>query len=307
MDDKITEKLIALFHLDRGNREKNYGYFEGVLSIVVNIILFLIKFVFGTLLNSVSLLADAVHSLSDLVTSIIIIFGFRISTKPPDIKHPFGHGRAERIISIVIACMLIVVGFEFFLNGFQRFQQPIPIRSNFFVIALLILSIFLKEFLFRIAHNLGTRIESASLKADAWHHRTDAISTILVVIGFIAFRYGLFGLDGFFGMAVSFLIVYTGISIIKESASFLMGEAPSSAFEEKIRKIAVNCGGISDVHHIHVHDYGRKVEITIHIRLKGDTYLKDAHQKASEVEQAIKKEIHGSEVTIHVEPEYEEA
>lgn len=304
MGDRLTEKLISLFRLDKGDRKKNYGYFEGILSIVVNIILFLIKFIFGTLLNSVSLLADAVHSLSDVVTSIIVIFGFRISTKPPDLKHPFGHGRAERIVSIVIACLLIVVGFEFFINGFHRFEHPIPIESNLFVIGLLILSILVKEFLYRIARSLGERIESATLKADAWHHRTDAISTILVVIGFISFRYGLFRLDGILGMVVSILIAYTGVSIIKEASSFLIGEAPPAAFIEKIKEIVSCCDGVSDVHHIHVHDYGKNIEITIHIRLEGDTHLKDAHRKASEVEKTIKTNISCAEVTVHIEPEY---
>lgn len=304
MGDTITEMFVSLFHLDEGDKKKKYGYFEGVLSIVVNALLFVVKFIFGMLLNSVSLVADAVHTLSDIITSIIVIFGFRISAKPPDSRHPFGHGRAERIISIVIACMLLVVAFEFFVNGLNRLRNPVPIKADLLVIILLILSIFAKEFLFRIARSLGKRIESASLEAEAWHHRTDAISTVLVVIGFISFRYGLFRLDGIFGMIVSILIVYTGISIIKESASFLMGEAPSSTFVEKIKEIASGCGGISDVHHIHVHDYGRRIEITVHIRIRGDTQLDDAHHKASEVENAIKAHISGAEVTVHVEPEY---
>lgn len=302
MFETITDKIIALFNLDKGKRFRNYGYFEGILSVVLNIALFVFKFVFGTLLNSISLIADSLHSLSDVVTSTIVIFGFRISSKPPDAEHPFGHGRAERIVSIVIACMLIVVGFEFFKSGFDRFQNPIPIGADTFVIAMLIVSIFIKEFLYQFSLSLGKRIASPTLKAEAWHHRTDSISTLLVLGGFVFFRFGFYSLDGIMGMMVALIIVYTGISIIKESGSFLIGQAPSSSLVERIRQAAEDFDDVSDVHHIHVHDYGGQLEVTIHVRLKGDTHLEDAHHRASEVEKAIKKCVPGAEVTVHVEP-----
>ena len=302
MFEKITDRLVALFQLDRGNRVRNYGYFEGILSVVLNIVLFLLKFIFGTLLSSVSLIADSFHSLSDVVTSGIVIFGFRISSKPPDKKHPFGHGRAERITAIVIACLLIVVGFEFFMGGFNRFRNPVPIRGDLFVIAMLVLFVAIKEFLYRISLTLGMRIDSPSLKADAWHHRTDAISTVLVIGAFISFRFGLYSLDGILGMFVALIIVYTGISIIVESGDCLIGQAPPTSLVDKIRETASNFDGIDDVHHIHVHDYAGQLEVTIHVRLKGDTHLADAHHRASEVERAVKKCVPGAEVTVHVEP-----
>jgi cation diffusion facilitator family transporter len=300
--ERAVDNIVALFHLNRGNRFKKYGYFEGILSVIVNVLLFVIKLVFGILLNSISLMADSFHSLSDVITSTIVIFGFRMSSKPPDAKHPFGHGRAERIAAIVIACLLIVAGLEFFRSGFARFKSPLPIRADVSVIAMLFVSILLKEFLYRISLSLGRRIGSVALRADAWHHRTDAISTVLVLIGFVSFRFGLFSLDGIVGMAVALVIVYTGIAIIKESGSVLIGEAPASSLLSKIEETAADLDGINDVHHIHVHDYGGQLEVTIHVRVKGDTHLDDAHDKASEVEEAIKKCVPGAEVTVHVEP-----
>ncbi len=298
----MVDVLVMLFRLDKGNRFKKYGYFEGFLSIILNVVLSALKFVFGTLLNSVSLIADALHSLSDVITSVIVVFGFKISAKPPDEEHPFGHGRAERIVSIVVACLLIVVGFEFFISGFERFRNPIPIRSDTLVIVMLVGSIFVKEFLYQTSLRLGCRINSASLKADALHHRTDAISTVLVLIGFVCFRFGLFSLDGLMGMAVALIIVYAGISIIIESGNFLIGQAPSSSLVDKIKDTAAQCDGVSDVHHIHVHDYGGPLEVTIHVRLKSNILLDDAHQKASEVEEAIRRCVPGAEVTVHLEP-----
>lgn len=300
--ERFTELLIKIFRLNKGNRFRNYGYFEGILSTVLNIGLFVFKFVFGTLLNSVSLIADAIHSLSDVITSVIVIFGFNISAKPADMQHPFGHGRAERIAAIVVACLLIVVASEFFLSGFERLRAPVPIRSDVLVIALLVVSIFVKELQYRVAMVLGRKVGSAALKADAVHHRTDAISTVLVVIGFFSFRFGLYGIDGVMGMAVALIIAYSGVVIIKESGDFLIGRAPPAALVEKIRATAAGCHGVSDVHHIHVHDYGGQIEITIHVRLKGDTDVRKAHEMASEVEEAIKVCVSGAEVTVHIEP-----
>lgn len=302
MFDQLTSRIVGSFNLDRGDRFKKYGYFEGGLSIVVNLLLFTFKLVFGLLLNSISLLADSLHSLSDVATSGIVIFGFKVSSKPPDEEHPFGHGRAERIVAIVIACLLIVVGIEFFRSGFTRFRNPVPIRADIFVIIMLCLSVFAKEFLYWVSLNLGRRINSSVLRADAWHHRTDAISTVLVLVGFVSFRFGLYSLDGILGMAVAGIIIYTGIVIIKESASVLIGKAPPASLVNKIKATAGNFDGVDDVHHIHVHDYGGQLEITIHIRLKGDTHLETAHERASEVETAVKKCVPGAEVTVHLEP-----
>lgn len=300
--ERFLELLIRIFRLDQGNRFRNYGYFEGFFSIIANIALFAFKFIFGTMLNSVSLIADAIHSLSDVITSIIVIFGFNISAKPADVQHPFGHGRAERIAAIVVACLLIVVAFEFLMSGFERMRAPVAIRSDALVIALLIASIFIKELQYRVAQGLARKIGSAALKADAVHHRTDAISTVLVVIGFFSFRFGLYGFDGVMGMAVAIIIAYSGVAIIKESGDFLIGQAPSAALVEKIRDTAAGCNGVSDVHHIHVHDYGGQIEITIHVRLKGDTHVREAHEMASEVENAIQTCVPGAEVTVHIEP-----
>ena len=168
---KFTSTLITIFHLDKGHRRRNYAYFEALLSIVVSLCLFAFKIVFGRILNSVGLVADAVPSVSDVLTSLVVIFGFHLAVKPPDKEHPFGHGRVERIIAIIIACMLVVVGVEFFMSGFNRFREPVPIHSHWLVIILLLLAIGIKEVLFQIAYDLGERIDSVALQADAWHQK----------------------------------------------------------------------------------------------------------------------------------------
>lgn len=302
----VTRQFIRLFRLDHGDTKKRCGIFEGVISVIINLLLFVIKLILGIMVRSVSLLADAVHSLSDVITSVIVIFGIRIASKPPDRNHPFGHGRADLVTSIVISCLLIVVAWEFFLSGFHRFRAPIPIHTNWLIIFFLAVSILAKEFLYQLSAGLGKLVHSPTLIADAWHHRSDAISTVLVLIGFVSFVFGVYRLDGIMGMSVAVLIGLTAISMIRRSASALLGEAPSPFFLQKIKDITLNCNGVTDVHHIHVHDYGGQTEITVHIRLKPDMHLDAAHEKATEVEQCIKDSVHGAEVTVHVEPRTEQ-
>lgn len=302
MQSFIARQFIKLFRLDRGDARKRCGIFEGVFSTLVNLLLFVAKLILGILIHSVSLLADAVHSLSDVITSVIVIFGIRFASKPPDRNHPFGHGRADLVTSIVISCLLIVVAWEFFLNGYQRFRAPVPIYTNWLIIAFLVISILVKEFLYQLSAGLGKVVQSPTLIADAWHHRSDAFSTVLVLIGFVSFLFGAYRLDGIMGMGVAILIGITAISMIRKSASALLGEAPSPFFLDKIKEITLGCTGVTDVHHIHVHDYGGQIEITVHIRLSPDMHLDAAHKKATEVEKCIKHDIRGAEVTVHIEP-----
>lgn len=302
MKEKLINSLIKTFKLDKGDSFKNFGIFEGTLSTIINFLIFLIKYFYSFSLNSISLRADAFHTLSDILTSIMVIIGFYLSSKKPDKKHPFGHGRVEKIISILMSILLIYVGYEFFVNSFRRFKDPIKIDINIYIIIILLFTIILKEFLTLISLELGKKINSSSLKLDAWHHRSDSIATLFIVIGFITFKYGLYVLDGFFGMGVSALIIYTGISILFESSSFLIGEEPSENIIKKIKEISYKFDFIEDVHHIHIHDYGNQIEITFHVKLKGEKTLNEVHQKISLVEREIEKEIKNSSVTIHAEP-----
>jgi cation diffusion facilitator family transporter len=305
MQSLIARSFIKLFRLDQGDVKKRCGYFEGIFSAIINLILFAVKLIIGITVRSVALLADAVHSLSDVITSVLVIFGIRLASKPPDRRHPFGHGRADLVTSIVISCLLIVVAWEFFLSGYNRLRAPVPIHTNWLIIVFLVASILAKEFLYQLSAGLGKVVQSPTLIADAWHHRSDAISTVLVLVGFVSFLFGAYRLDGIMGMGVAVLIGLTAIGMIRRSASALLGEAPSPYFLQKIKDVTLSCTGVTDVHHIHVHDYGGQTEITVHIRLKPDMHLDAAHEKATEVEQCIKDNIHGTEVTVHVEPENE--
>ncbi len=302
MKEKIIDSIIKIFKLEKGDKNRNFGFFEGIISTIFNFFIFLIKYLFSNTLNSISLKADAFHTLSDILTSIIVIIGFYFASKKADKKHPFGHGRIEKIFSILMAIILIYVGYEFFISSLDRFKNPVNIDINYIAILILFITILIKEFLTLISLELGKRINSLALKTDAWHHRSDSIATLLIIVGFFTFKFGLYFLDGVFGMAVSVLIAYTGFSIILQSSSFLIGEEPSADLVKKINDIAYNFDYVEDVHHIHIHDYGNQIEITFHIRLKGDQTLNEVHDKITRIEEAIENEIKGANVTIHSEP-----
>jgi len=302
MKEKIVNFLIKIFNLEKGDINRNFGFFEGTISTILNFLIFLIKYFLSISLNSISLKADAFHTLSDILTSIIVIIGFYFSSKKADKKHPFGHGRIEKIFSIFMAIILIYVGYEFFISSLNRFKNPVIIDINYIAIFILFLTILMKEFLTLISFELGKRINSLALKTDAWHHRSDSIATLLIISGFFTFKFGLYFLDGILGMAVSILIAYTGFSVILQSSSFLIGEEASETMIKKIKDIAYNFDFVEDVHHIHIHDYGNQIEITFHVRLKGEESLNEVHEKITKIEKAIENEIKGANVTIHSEP-----
>jgi cation diffusion facilitator family transporter len=275
-----------------------YGYKEAIVSIVVNLLLFIIKFVIAIYINSIALLTDAVHSLSDIITSFLVIIGFRTSQKPPDREHPYGHGRSENIISLVISILLIIAGFEFLISSTGRLYSPQVVKGSIPFFLLISFTVFAKEVLARYSAHLSHRIDSHALLADAWHHRSDALSSIPVAFGILAARYGIYYVDSLSGIGVSLIIMYIGYKIARGSASILLGEAPSDALIRNIRRLA-EIDGVTDVYDISVHDYGiRKV---VSLRMKVEPMgLQEAHAIADAVEKQISDTLCASAI-VHID------
>ncbi|MDD3726536.1 MAG: cation diffusion facilitator family transporter [Candidatus Ratteibacteria bacterium] len=299
------KKLVNIFLDKSGIASKpkdRYGYYEGMTSIIINIILFGVKYWAGIVSGSIAVQADAFHTLSDVVTSLLVIVGFFLALQPPDKKHPFGHGRSEKVATIVMATLLCVVGYEFFTASLRQFLHPQEIQFRFLFVAVFFISVLFKEFLYFLSLAMYEKSGYEALKADAWHHRSDSLASILVILGFFFFRIGLVKLDGILGMLIALLIIYTGLVLIIEVGSFLLGESPAPDMEERIKNIVKNMGGQS-IHHIHIHDYAGKLEITLHIRMDPTASLEQVHQNATSIERAIKAEIPNCEVTVHSEPD----
>jgi cation diffusion facilitator family transporter len=279
------------------------GYLEGTISIIVNTLLFVLKYWVGIKIFSIAIIADAWHTLSDSLTSLVVLIGFKVSSKPADKKHPYGHGRAEIISSVIIGTLLAVVGVNFLIASIQKFINHQSASYGNFAIIVFVISVIVKEGLAQYSIRAGKKINSQSLIADGWHHRSDALVSLMVLIGISIGGY-FWWVDSIMGIIVSLVIFYTTYIILKESISILIGEEPSETLEVEIRKIVANSLSHDvKLHHLHSHKYGDNRELTFHIRLPADMRLEEAHKITEKLEKKIKEEMN-IETTIHVEPAY---
>ena len=277
------------------------GVFQGWISVLVNSILFILKLVIGVMVGAVSVIADAVHTLSDVVSSIVVILGFKQAEKPADVEHPYGHGRAEYIATLIIAILLCVAGIEFIKASIDRIQNPEQMVAEWWMILILMVTIILKEITARYAEFLSSKIASGVLHADAWHHRIDAISSILVVAAMIAGKYGYPVVDGWAGLGVALFLIFTGFEIAKDAVDDLIGKPPTMEDVENIRNIVMNINGVLGAHDITIHSYGHDKFVSVHVEIDADKSTAEAHDISEEVEHKLHDAL-GVEPTIHMDP-----
>jgi cation diffusion facilitator family transporter len=281
--------------------KQKLGYLEGWASIALNTLLFGVKFWAGSRVGSVSMMADAWHTLSDTLTSVVVIVGIWIMAKPPDERHPFGHARAENIAAIVIGVLLAVVGAFFGYDSIVRILARKAVSFSLLAILVFAASALLKEGLAQFAFWAGRKAGSQAVVADGWHHRSDAIASALIVVGALAGR-SLWWMDGVLGVGVSLLILWAAVDIVRSSASPLLGEAVDPVTEHRVADaIRREYPGAEDVHHLHVHRYGGNVELTVHVRLPGAMTVEESHAISQRMEQRLAGEL-GIVATVHVEP-----
>lgn len=274
---------------------------EGIISIVLNTVLFILKIVAGILSGSVALVADAWHSLSDSFSSVVVIISSKISKKPADNKHPYGHGRVKIISAMFIGVLLGIAAFEFTIKSISMLAEGESANYGVLALVSVIVSIIIKEALARYALIIWKRTKSLMMKAEAWHHRSDALSSIAVLIG-ISLNNTLWWMDGVVGLIVSAMLFFTSIKIVVDSINPLLGEAPEEELINSIRRICDESKVKGeDCHHFHIHKYGSHVELIFHIALPGDMILDEAHEIISVLENNIKQQL-GYEVTIHSDP-----
>ncbi|RFT15515.1 MAG: Cobalt-zinc-cadmium resistance protein [Candidatus Saccharicenans subterraneus] len=283
-------------------QKKRLAYYEGYISIIINLVLFLLKFLVGRKVNSVAMVADAWHTLSDCLTSIIVVVGFWMASRPADSRHAFGHGRSESIASIIIGTLLAVVGFSFLYESVVKLIQRQGMGFSELAVIIFAVSAVMKEGLAQFAFWTARKTGAGSLRADAWHHRSDAVASVLIVAG-VLFSQKLWWLDGVLGIGVSLLILHASYDIIRSSASYLMGEAPSEEKVDRVHsQVRKEFPQLDGIHHVHVHQYGDHHEVTAHLTVPGTMSVDEAHNIASRIEEIVEQEFNG-DATVHVEPE----
>jgi cation diffusion facilitator family transporter len=279
----------------------SYGRLEGWISILSNFLLFLSKLVVGFLINSIALIADSVHSLSDVLTSVIVIVGFKISEKPADTEHPFGHQRAEYIASLIISILLIVAGIEFIKTAYGRLTDPQLETVTLSILIFILFTILLKAWLWAFSRYIGKLVNSQMLLADAVHHLTDSISSILVLIAIVGARCGYPFLDGVGGIAVGIILIWAGFNIAREAADSLMGKPPTSELIAEIQSVCLTVDNVINTHDIVVHSYGEQKFISVHVEVDQKKSSLSAHSIGDQVETRLNEKF-SAYVTAHVDP-----
>lgn len=282
--------------------DKNrYIQIEGWLSIIGNTILFGIKYWAGVVTGSLALIADAWHTLSDTISSVIVLIAGKVSRKPADDDHPFGHGRAEHIATIIIGVLLAIIAFDFMVNATEKLGSREMTVYGTIAWAATITSIIVKELMAQYAFWAARKVKSSILKADAWHHRSDALSSVVIIIGMIVGKY-FWWTDAVLTFIVAAMIGYASYQILAKEIKALLGESPSVELQKEIRDIAQkSCNQPLHLHHIHIHNYGNHSELSCHIRLPSQMPLHEAHEICTLVETAIKSRF-GFISTVHPEP-----
>ncbi len=273
---------------------------EGWLSVGCNTILFVLKLWVGLLVGSVALIADAWHTLTDSVSSGIVIFSAWLGSKPPDEEHPFGHGRTDLVCSVIIGVLLATIGFEFIIKAVQQIRSGVSVIYGPLAVAVTVLSIVVKELMAQFAFWAARRTGNPLLRADGWHHRTDSLSSVIVLVG-ISLGSLFSWMDGALGIVVAVLILYASYDILRDSVNRLIGEKPDRQLLRAIREIVLELQPDTVPHHFHLHRYGDHVELTFHITMAPDLTLQEAHAQAHRVERALRERL-GIEATIHMEP-----
>ncbi|MDR2470005.1 MAG: cation diffusion facilitator family transporter [Tannerella sp.] len=277
------------------------GYTEGIVSIVVNTALFTLKLWAGIVTGSIALTADAWHTLSDSASSLIVVASVRMSSKKPDRKHPFGHGRWEQIAVLFIAFLLGVIAWNFMEDSIARFLQKETASFGTVAIVVTILSIVIKEGLAQYAFFIARKTENMSVKADGWHHRTDALSSVAVLAG-ILFADHFWWIDSLLGVIIALMLFYISYKIADEAVSKLLGEEPDEALTNRIcDAVKTVYDGDLRLHHFHIHNYATHRELTFHIKLDNRLTIETGHRIATDIEELVYGQF-GIIATIHVEP-----
>lgn len=278
-----------------------YGSLAGWVSILINLLLTLIKGTLGIITGSVAVIADSFHTLSDVSTSAVILIFYRLSSKPPDEEHPYGHGRMEAIGTVIVSVVLFLISIELLKDGIHYLIHPQEKEASWIVIVIILFTIIVKEMLARFTAELGFMIKSNAIKADSWHHRTDAISSFFVAAALAAQNLKIFFLDGLSGVLIALMIGYIAWEFLVKGIDELLGKKAPYEFVQKVKNVVRDFPQVLDMHGLIIHRYGQNTIGSLHIEISEDFSLKNAHNIADNIEKILDSLLN-LHVTIHIDP-----
>lgn len=303
----MTKALIRLFIRDAENTRdarvrERYGVLSGAVGIACNVFLFILKVVIGLVTGSISIAADAFNNLSDGLSCMISIVGFKVSGKAPDEKHPFGYGRTEYIAGLVVAFIIVLVGFEFFKTSIDRILHPAPVAFSLVLVVILAISMLVKLWMGAFNVQIGRRIDSPVLMAAGQDSRNDVITTGVVILGMVAGQFTTLPVDGYVGLLVAAFIVWAGFGIARDTVAPLLGEAADPEIAKNIEKLVMESEYIVGVHDLIVHNYGAgRWLASLHAEVTSDSDFVAVHEVIDEAEKRVWQRT-GVYLVIHMDP-----
>ena len=300
----VLARMMGLEELSPDKKRSAYGKLCGIVGIVLNLLLFVGKFLAGFISNSIAITADAFNNLSDAGSSLVTLIGFKLAEQKPDSDHPFGHGRMEYLSGLIVSAVILMMGFELVKDSIDKILHPTGVDFSVVVLVILIVSILGKCYMAFYNFHYGKRFESSTLRATAVDSLSDCVSTTVVLIATVIGYYTDIQIDGFCGVAVGILIFVAGINAAKETLSPLLGEAPDPEFVNQIEEMVLSFDkdSIVGIHDLIVHDYGpgRRI-ISLHAEVPAEGNMMSLHDVIDNLEMKLRDEL-GCLTTIHMDP-----
>lgn len=284
-----------------------------VVGMMVNIVLCALKFAIGLFTGSLGLLADGIHSLSDLLTDVAVLLGAHFGSREPDPYHPFGHGRMETFAAAFVALLLALVGAGMIVEAARRIAEmhagdPYePVTFPAAVIGTAIVSVIAKELLYQVTRIVAVRVHSAAAYANAWHHRSDALSSVAVLVGAVAVRFGYPYGDQLAALVVGLMIVLVAARILGECLREFSERAADKQTLAQIKTIMDRQPGVAQWHKLRTRRVGREIFLDVHILVNPDLTVTEAHSISRCLEQSLHEEVTlPVNVIVHIEPDLPE-
>lgn len=280
----------------------SYGMVASIVGIFCNVLLFVVKFVVGLFLHSVSVLADSFNNLSDAGSSIISLVGVKMASKPADEEHPFGHGRMEYIAALIVSFLVIEVGFSFLKDSIGKISEPVELHFQTISVTILTLSIGVKLWLGMFNKKLGKKINSKVMIATATDSMGDVIATTATIVSILVYKFAGINLDAYVGIGVSLVIMWAGIGIAKDTLEPLLGEAVPADIYRQITEFVESYEGVLGTHDLIVHNYGPgRSMASVHAEVPNNVDVEVSHEIIDRIERDIVKEL-GIFLVIHMDP-----
>jgi cation diffusion facilitator family transporter len=303
MASQIIKRFIRN-HQDTENAEvrEQYGKLAGATGIFSNIVLFLMKISIGLIFNSISIMADAINNLTDSASSVLTMVGFKLAGRPADREHPFGHARFEYITGLAISFIIIVLGLQLGKTSFEKILHPEPVEFSMLLVVVLLVAISIKLWQNRFYSSIGRAIHSEALIATAADSRNDVIATSAVLTSAVISHLTGLNLDGYMGLMVAGFIVYSGVNLVRETSSPLLGTVPDKELVEKVRQKIMSYDGIIGHHDLIIHNYGPgRCFASVHAEVPASQEIMVSHDIIDNIEEDFLKDM-GMFMVVHMDP-----